>query len=315
VKRKFVIVSVDTECDKGAGWYVRYPLSFVGIHQGIGEILQPLLERIGFVGTYLISPEVMENEDSVDLLEDVKKRGAELGTHLHGEFLEPGKHHRVARTDEKAREYSDDVEWVKLKNLTLLFERTFGFPPISYRAGRFSATLRTLIYLERLGYKVDSSFTPFSAVSGENHTRSPIYPYRPSRDDPYTPGEMNIWEVPITILPRHWIAYKLLRNIPLLRLRRLAKKMFGPVWLRPTTTSLWDARWLVERMEKLHPDPVILVMMFHNVELVKGLSPYPARKVLQNLTDILNLLADRGYEPLRLGDVPSLLKAQDPTTS
>ncbi|MEO0169496.1 MAG: hypothetical protein ABIL42_04655, partial [candidate division WOR-3 bacterium] len=86
---KLFVISIDTECDKGRNWEIIRPLSFVGIYKGVGEYLQPLFEKHKIKATYLISPEVMGDDKSVEILKDVEKSGAELGTHLHGEFLEP----------------------------------------------------------------------------------------------------------------------------------------------------------------------------------------------------------------------------------
>jgi len=303
---RFLAVTVDTECDKGPGWRVRYPLGFRGVYEGVGEVLQPLLERYGFRATYLLSPEVIEDPGSVSLLKDVEREGAELGTHLHGEFIDPGRRIRPEVTAEKATDYDPQTEWGKLKNLTSLFTETFGHTPLSYRAGRFAASLRTLRFLERLGYRVDSSFTPFSVVSGVDHRRSPVVPYRPSDKDPYVPGNMRIWEVPITILPKNRYLYRIVPQVPLRRIRRVLKEAFGTVWLRPTVSGPGEVRWLVERMERIMGDPVVLVMMFHNVELVPGASPYDHRAVIKNLIYTLSYLKERGYSPITLSQVPDL---------
>ncbi len=303
---KLLAITVDTECDKGPGWRVRYPLSFRGVYEGVGEVLQPMLERYGFRATYLLSPEVMEDERSVSLLKDVGRAGAELGTHLHGEFLEPNRKVRPEITEEKATDYDPHTEWAKLKNLTRLFTDTFGHRPVSYRAGRFAASLRTLLYLERLGYRVDSSFTPFSAVSGVDHRRTPVRPYRPSRFDPYSPGDMELWEVPITVYPRSRHLYRIVSRFPLRRVRRWLRGRFGTVWLRPTVAELGDVVWLTRKMESLMGERVLLVMMFHNVELVPEMSPYDSSRVRGNLADALAFLSERGYRPITLGEVPEV---------
>ncbi|MEO0202000.1 MAG: hypothetical protein ABIL03_04475, partial [candidate division WOR-3 bacterium] len=126
---KLFVISIDTECDKGRNWEIIRPLSFVGIYKGVGEYLQPLFEKHKIKATYLISPEVMGDDKSVEILKDVEKSGAELGTHLHGEFLEPLSNPNAYKTDEKAENYDDEVEYQKLKNLTDLFINVFGFRP------------------------------------------------------------------------------------------------------------------------------------------------------------------------------------------
>ncbi len=306
--RKFLIISIDTECDKAPGWRIRYPMRFEGIYRGIGEILQPLFEEYGFRPTYLLSPEVMEDERSVSILLDVVKRGAELGTHLHGEFVEPMRREQPASTAEMAAHYPDDVEYGKLESLTRLFVEVFGFRPLSYRAGRFSISSRTIGFLERLGYAVDSSLTPFSSVSGVDHRRAPVYPYHPDYDDIYRPGNSRILEVPITILPRNPFLFRILKSTPLYRIgrfRRLVKKRLGNVWLRPTVSGAREAEEIVRIYRRMFPGRTMFFnMMFHNVEVVEGLSPYDAPVVRRNLREMLSLLRDYGFEPLTLKEVP-----------
>ncbi len=305
--RKYLIISIDTECDKGPGWKVRHPLSFEGVYRGIGEILQPLFEEYGFRATYLISPEVMEDEASVGLLKDVLRRSAELGTHLHGEFVEPFRKEDVERTEELAADYSADVELEKLRNLTELFRSVFGFAPLSYRAGRFSISSRTVRFLEDLGYRVDSSLTPFSAVSGVDHTRAPVYPYYPDYTDIYRPGNSKILEVPITILPQNPLLFDILKSTPLFRFRRFRrwiKERYGNLWLRPTVSGASQVEKIVEIYRKMFPGrPMFFNMMFHNMEVVDGMSPYDAAVVRANLREILSYLRGHGFEPLTLKEV------------
>ncbi len=306
--KRFLIISIDTECDKGPGWRIRYPLSFEGVYRGIGEILQPLFERYGFRATYLLSPEVMEDEGSVSLLLDVLKRGAELGTHLHGEFVEPFRRVNPSTTGEMASDYPEGVEFEKLRNLTNLFQSAFGFSPLSYRAGRFSISSRTIRFLEELGYAVDSSLTSHSSVSGVDHTRAPVYPYHPDYEDIYRPGNSRILEVPVTILLQRPILFRILKSTPLFRigrLRRWIREHFGNIWLRPTVSGIGQVRKLLRIYGERFPGRTMFFnMMFHNVEVVEGLSPYDAGLVLRNLREILSFLHDNGFEPLTLKEVP-----------
>ena len=40
----YLAVSIDCECDKGPGWRVRKPLSFVGVTEGMSKRLGPLFK-------------------------------------------------------------------------------------------------------------------------------------------------------------------------------------------------------------------------------------------------------------------------------
>ncbi len=287
---KLLVISIDTECDKGKKWEVLKPMSFRGIYLGVAEYLQPLFERYNLKPTYLLSPEVIMDEKSVRIFLDIARRGAELGTHLHGEFIEPFANFNVFRTDEKAEDYADDVEFEKLRNLTSLFVETFGFSPMSYRAGRYSVSDRTFRFLEILGYKVDTSVSPFS------FGHPPIFP---------KPYKINgILEVPITSFPLNWPLFKILRSLPFYKLRKFRNwaKRFGPVWLRP---SLFEENLMLKLVDKIEKSGMVTVLnlFLHNMEVIENLSPYSADFTRRNLEGLIPKLIDRGYRGATLYEI------------
>lgn len=288
---KLFVISIDTECDKGRHWEIIKPLSFVGIYKGIGEYLQPLFEKYGIKATYLISPEVMGDCESVEILKDIVKNGAELGTHLHGEFVEPFSNPDVDKTQEKAENYKDEVEYKKLENLTDMFINTFGFRPLSYRAGRYSIKERTFTFLEKLGYRVDSSITPYSF----GHPPIPPLPY-------FFKG---VLEVPITSYPKNWKLFKILKATPVYKFRRIRRwiSKFGPIWLRPSLFDHKDMLYLVKSLENIFGEHIVLNMFMHNMEVIDGLSPYNAEFTRKNLEKVIPVIIDMGYKPATLYDV------------
>ena len=85
---RYLIVTIDTEVDKD-------PLGESQIRSrsgrslvGIPEVFSPLFEEFGVIPTYLLSGEVVENPECASVLRGLGAR-AELGTHLHAEFLPP----------------------------------------------------------------------------------------------------------------------------------------------------------------------------------------------------------------------------------
>jgi len=129
-------ISLDTECDKGDGWAVRQPLSFRNVLEGVPERLQPLFDAHGIKATYLLSPEVLQNEACAALVQALKGQ-AELGAHLHAEFISPHDAPRTDNTHAFQSDYPPEVERAKLENLTRLFQDRLGKAPTSFRAGRF----------------------------------------------------------------------------------------------------------------------------------------------------------------------------------
>lgn len=309
----YLTITIDTECDKDSRWRIRRPVTFRGIHDGVGNRLQPLFDRYGAVPTYLLSPEVIADPGSAELFAALGPR-AELGTHLHAEFIDPEPVPDASGTDLMQNSLSPEVERGKLERLTELFEGTFGHRPTSFRAGRFGVSERTLPVLSRLGYVVDSSIAPFQRWSDTGGTadfrRSPDVPYYyPSASDPLISGELPILEIPVTIVSSLLAAIPRslrpgLMSTPLLgrRARRLLGTSAVPRWLRPWSSS--GAEMIAVADEAIarwgRHDVVVLVMMFHNVEVVPGLSPYPqneeqVERYLGSLATVLEHAAARGW--------------------
>lgn len=310
MSRAYLCVSVDTECDKGEGWRTQRPLAFAGVRQGIGERLQPLFARFGAKPTYLVSPEVLRDEASVEVLRRCEP-SCELGVHLHGEFVEP---HAFEPDVTRAfqRHYPPAVERAKATAATDLFIRAFGQQPRSFRAGRFGIGPASIPILEDLGYAVDSSVTPHLEWSSAgapdlSFHGAPTQPYHPDPSSPARPGRARLLEVPVTIRQRAANA------VPGLG------ALVEPRWLRPTRTS---GAALVRLAEDEIADarrtapgrPVILNAMFHNVEVVADASPYAAtdaraRAILDRVQALLQFARREAIAVIGLADVPEVLAA------
>ena len=317
--RPILCVTIDCERDKGPGWRARRPQSFTGVHQGIGERLDPLFRHFGVKPTYLLSPEVMRDDAAAECIARLPG-SAERGTHLHAEYIGPD-------LDDDAESLIFQAalppaqERAKLEALTQLFTRTFGERPRSFRAGRFGIGAASLGILADLGYRVDSSVTPFVDWTGAgpgapSFARAPTAAYRP---DPRAPGTAPrtataiaaasgagaVWEIPLTIRPRLWHRQPLARGFLQRRLRHR--------WLRPSWGS---ARALIGLAREVGREssaaPPIWNVMFHNVEVVAGASPYArdeeeARAILDRLAALLAFAREAGARSVGLADVPGLL--------
>lgn len=244
-----LIVSLDTECDKGPGWKVRQPLSFTNITQGVPERLQPLFELFGIKPTYLLSPEVLKDDACVEIFRSLKGR-AELGTHLHAEFIDPYPDWGADNTNAFQSDFPPNIELQKLKNLTELFENKIAYRPTSFRAGRFGMSRHTLEFLEKLGYTVDSSVTPYTwwwrkRGEGVNFLGAPDQPYYPSHNDYRKHGDMRLLEMPITIINPFWdkfptqflLAINPINRIQTIFLNTFFKNHLKCLWLRPTYST------------------------------------------------------------------------------
>jgi hypothetical protein len=308
IRSRYLCVTIDTECDKGAGWKVEKPLGFAGIKDGVGHRLAPLFRQHRAKATYLLSPEIMRHDESVTLLRTLAKE-SDLGTHLHAELAEPG----AFVPDETAafqRDCSEAEERAKLTTLTDSFKSTFDRAPTCFRAGRFGVGPNSLPILESLGYAVESSVTPHmewssAGARGLDFRGAPTQPYHPDPKEPGRPGSSPLWEVPVTIRP------SALSRLP------IVGKLAEPRWLRPTRGTedgiVQVAKEELLAAEAAAPDrPAVLCAMFHNVEVVPGKSPYAkdegeARAILSRLSALLAFCERERVSVVGLSDLPEIL--------
>ena len=303
---RLLVISIDTEIDKCADWRIATPCSFKSITEGIPNILSPLFDRYGAIPTYLLSPEVIENDEACDVLSDLGIR-AELGTHLHPQFIEPERDLWPDNMDGKnanniQSQYSREVEARKLQLLTENFKRRFGKSPTSFRAGRYGLSNHSFELLAGLGYIVDSSVTPgliWKYAEGK-------LDYRKWSNDPQIikTNAGSIVELPLSILPNSRISpyLQLLPNL----IQRTAVKALGKratfQWLRPSWAKPRD---LINYLE--YSTEQVLVLMFHSMEIITGASPYSVhiedvKRIISILEELLEYCAKENINAVGMTD-------------
>jgi hypothetical protein len=279
----FFTVTIDTEIDRSLNWKVSAGEIFSSVLEGVPQKLTPLFNRFGVRPTYLLSSEVMENNNCVNTLKNLEN--CELGTHLHGDLIEPErKIYKLSNTLTRAMQnsYPEELEYQKLKNLTNLFIEKFGYSPRSFRAGRFAAGTNTINSLEKLGYLIDSSITPgidWNLSEGRaNFLDAPNQPYSPCKENMLKEGDSRILEVPISIIsPKVKKYFYFLNNIKQLKLlNKIAAKIFPIYWLRPSFQNSNEMLYVIKKIIRQHSakENVVLNMMFHSMEIMPGASPY-----------------------------------------
>lgn len=299
MRRIYLAVTIDVEPDCSPNWVYSAPLTFTGVSIGVREILQPLFNRYGIPPTYLINNVVLEDSNSADVFRSLVGK-FELGTHLHPEFIEPQKlfdDYAGKKGEANCCFLPPTVESEKLSNITQLFYKQFGYMPASFRAGRFSAGANTIKTLIELGYKVDSSVTP--GVTWHDKSREGTVDYSKQTVLPYWvdetsfPGKgvnQSLLEIPVSIgtIKRYFIKPKL-------------------CWLRPFYSTAREMAMLTRQIISSAPanQLVILNMMFHNVEVMPGLSPYAvdkasADKLIQQIEDYLKWCKHHGIMGITL---------------
>lgn len=249
---------------------------------------QALCDRYGIKPTYVVTHTVASDDEGVTMLKGYADAGrAEVGTHLHPWTTPPF----VTPWDDSEtfpHELPDDLLEAKLRTLTDTITERFGRAPTSYRAGRFGFDGRTARLLEALGYTVDSSVTPLMSwqqypgipggVGGPDYREAPLAPYFVDRNDPRTPGDSRLFEIPLTIVedtrgPELIGSYARQLASDHLAARVLGKlRVHRKLWLRPTMESV---EGMVSSCAAVMRQRVpVFNMMIHSSELFPNTSPY-----------------------------------------
>lgn len=296
IEKVVVTISIDTECDHDPQWVRANPLTFASITEGLPNRLQPAFDSVGAVPTYLLTVEVMEDEESVNALQSLQGQ-YELGTHLHAAFIEPEKkftNYAGVDSPDFQCSYAPDVEYAKLENLSKMFIDRFGYAPTSFRAGRYGANHHSINSLEKLGYKVDTSVTPFIRWTEPNGVvdfrKAPLQPYFPAPDHLSKKGpERALLQAPVTM-------------------KRRPFRM--PRWFRPWLSSVEQMQQVAEWHLKTFADqPVVhLNMMFHSMEVMPKATPYPqteteAKRFIDDMVEVLGWCGNQGFEFCGLSDL------------
>lgn len=309
-----LIVTIDTEVNKSGTWNISSPVSFSSVTRGIPEVLCPLFDKFGVRPTYLISPEVIEDDDCVRVLSGLGS-GVELGTHLHGDFIEPNRtfsqsNMANAFATETQLQYSPEIEEKKILNLTNLFYRKFGYRPLSFRAGRLGISPNTLAILKKLGYQVDSSIAPgmFHVLDRNYQIDHRLWSLGPKWEETSTGL---ILELPLSYKPG--LLLRLLKHFSSKDLRFLTS-IFAPLfsyeWLRP---SWFSAKELIHYL-KLSPER-FMVMMFHSTEICLGASPYSktqesVERIIVAMKELFSYARDSGVNFCSLSEAKDILVSE-----
>jgi len=302
-----LLVTIDTECDKSRSWHTSTPLAFRGIAVGVRLLLQPLFDEFGIRPTYLISGEVLADRASVDLLGSLAN--VELATHLHGDYVAPIEMRGDLGgtiTDEMQWEYGPTLEAEKLKTLTDAFVGAFGRRPTSFRAGRFGIGPHSGRILRALGYRCDSSVTPHMRWKSRlgfdcpDFSNCPEHPYAMREDgNLFAPGDSDFLELPVTLV-------------------RAPGTARDPAWLRPWFSDGATLCRIVEQVCSEPPRDGIsrpLVMMFHNMEIIPGASPYPQSvpdvdRYLQSLRQLFAFTTRKGIAAVTMDEYAAEWRAR-----
>lgn len=283
--KKYLVITIDVEPDCSPSWRYSDPLSFNGIKEGVANRLQPLFNKYDITPTYLINNVALEDRESIQIFKELPGN-YELGTHLHPEFIEPQKthtHYAGKKGEANCCFYDPGIEFEKISSITRLFGDSFGYQPLSFRAGRFSAGANTIQSLIKLDYTTDTSVTP--TVIWDDHTREQPVDFREAPQQPYfldpalitrPKSGSSFLEAPVSITLKKLSIKDYIKHV--VKKKRIPYKGSRSVWLRPVFSGLPDFIYIMDQLNEKYAGEKFVVynMMFHNVEVMPGLSPYAA---------------------------------------
>jgi peptidoglycan/xylan/chitin deacetylase (PgdA/CDA1 family) len=178
MNKNIIILSFDMEPDIGS-----WTTNDQGVKKGTPEILK-VLNKHDVPATFLFTGREAQNNPKI--VKSILNAGHEVGCHtMYHEtigtavFDMPGANF-VLPTEVKGR----------LELATKAVEKIAGVHPISFRAPRLFGSTEMINALEKLGYKVDSSFPSY--FYGRDFA-----PYHPSPRDWSINGKSKIMEIPI----------------------------------------------------------------------------------------------------------------------
>lgn len=256
---KRMYVTLDTEMDCDIRWGRPWPATFTSVTEGIPKVYRPIWKKYDVHPIYFVSPEVLYSAECCEILKNEVREGAQIGAHLHYEYIEPNK-----VWDERVESISSgfpcmalsmEEEYEKIKNLTNLISEKLDIRPIWYRAARFGVRSETYEILKKLGYKFDSSVTPgisWLSKGGPDYRKYKNIPYQITGD---------IKEYPITIEEKRW---GLLGKC-------LPDNWFFYKWLRPTNMTCFELKNIIRKKSISNED---ILMMFHSMEVMINKTPY-----------------------------------------
>ncbi|HOD74081.1 MAG TPA: hypothetical protein PKM13_06050, partial [Candidatus Bipolaricaulis anaerobius] len=280
---------------------------------------QALCERFGFIPTYLVAMEVLQDQGTVQRLRGRQDEGrAEVGAHLEPWTTPP---YMACERENPALQMFPSrlpAPWLerKLHTLTEGIAERFGRSPRSFRAARWGLGASMVEALVEQGYRVDCSVTPKTSwadagkgvlLGGPDYRHAPAKPYRLSREDVCLSGESGLLEVPVTVLytgplvregSRAARCFSALPESPAKRL--LDRVVFRKKWLRISPASR-RGDWRAIHRAAARGGIEVLEFMIHSSELAPGTSPLTqtereAEGVFRRLEEMFGDYRDLGVE-------------------
>ena len=197
------VVTVDTEADDA--WNSPELVKLSNMKQI--PRFQELCESHGIIPTYLVTYECATRDEAIRVLEPLANNArAEIGHHLHVWTAPPFQSPSPADVDRCwlhafQFELPPSLFEDKAESLRAKIEEVYGQSPTSHRAGRWGIDQRSIDWLCKSGFTVDSSVRPLVEIPNVNMPACAYHddenPYNWTASDEPTDGQL--LEVPASI--------------------------------------------------------------------------------------------------------------------
>jgi|CXWL01.1.fsa_nt_gi hypothetical protein len=288
----------------------------------IGQVpkFQSLCEKYGVKPTYLLTYPITQDPESVRIFRTILSNGTcEIGVHCHP-WNTPPYEEIVTKRNSMLCNLPSDLQCQKLVMLDRAIQDQFGIKPVSFRAGRWGYSVQIAQHLEKLGYKVDSSVTPYvnwAHMYGPDFTDFPLHPYRfHASNIKRQAGQGSMLEVPATIGLLGWsspLAEKVWKTLCTGKLAVFkgtgvlaALGIIQKVWLSPEVV---DGQIMIRLIEQLRGQGHTLFnMVFHSSSLKAGLTPFvrsasEEARLYRRLEEVFEYVRAEGIRPVTLSEV------------
>jgi len=279
----YFVVTIDTEEDNWGDYSgPSYSLENIKKIPGIQEVFH----RYEVKPTYLISYPVATDPVSIGILGKYRDQGlCEIGSHPHPWNTPPMEEER-SPFNSFINNLPSVLQYNKIKMLHDTIVKNFSVTPTSYRSGRWGFCQEVARNLIRLGYRIDTSITPYwdwTIYGGPDFSEftNQLYKYS-MRDLQGTPPRGSLLEVPATvgfIQDNFELAYSFYRRLQ--RFGKVGEKsialmnkigMLNRVCLSPETHDAPQMILLSRKM--MFRGAKVLNMYFHSPSLLENCSPF-----------------------------------------
>jgi len=315
-----IFITIDTEEDNWGDYAAKSAV------ENISQLpkLQNLLNKYNAIPTYLINYPVASSKSSVAILTSIlEKEQCEIGMHCHP-WNTPPCNEEKNRHNSMMCNLPYELLLEKLVTLHNTIKSNLDVSPTSFRAGRWGLNEDVAKCIEELGYKIDTSITPFvdwSKNEGPNFMKANTQIYKFNSNDIITSVlNGNLIEVPPTIgfFQRNFelssAAYSFLKKPIFSKFHLLGildrLHILNFHWLSPEVSSGEEMITLAKRFVALGHG--FLNMSFHSTCMLPGKSPFVKNE--QDLTIFMNRIetflkyaVENNFEFLPLAESEKLL--------